>query len=356
MRCRRPHVTSAFAFPSALRERVLRRPSAHGIRDFGYARITIDAECKVEMSLSQPHHSAAAPPSESGRAAVTAEATGGLRTAIVNAATAIATSSSWVAPFVCAVTNPSHTKRPLSLFAKSSHSRYRLPCRSTGPNGVEHPRCLNQTRGDGACAGATRPRPRAFPLPCRPELQRAVRYRHEQRTFEPECHRMPVPEFGGYRICEITRVRMVVFNRHTGHDLVRAQPKLPDRTDPTSAQKTTRSSIATAYPRRVLLSARGSFRVPRGSRPAIVEATWHRWPGQWPTSATNSTERGCVRSVSLRGAAITRALRGDCPLSNVFHSVGDASGRARRLAHPPLRCGVRCPTTLSRWWQTRPSS
>src|SRR5439155_23445912 len=76
------------------------------------ARITSGGSCSSLASVGQPAQSAAAPASDSGWSAVTAELDLGSGSAAVKAATAISASSTWLSPFAVVVTNASHSKMP----------------------------------------------------------------------------------------------------------------------------------------------------------------------------------------------------------------------------------------------------
>jgi hypothetical protein len=148
LRCR-------FSLPAAL-SAFAKRVLPCAINDSPYvARTTSGAARKRSSSVDQPLQTAAAPTNDNGRSALIVDASPGSGSAAVNAETAIAASSTCVAPLAAEVTNALPDEK------SSAHRRERSPVEPevlvwiADTNCLEHPRCLHESGGQrtGASAG-----------------------------------------------------------------------------------------------------------------------------------------------------------------------------------------------------------
>jgi hypothetical protein len=111
--------------------------------------------------------------------------------------------------------------------------------RAPRPDRSEDPGCLNETRGEGPHTSPGRPRAIALATAAGTEGCCAGWDRHEQRALEPErdrASRLQLVRDGGDEVDGLE----LSYSATASRGSVRAQPKFPALTDPTSAQKTTR--------------------------------------------------------------------------------------------------------------------
>jgi len=109
--------------------------------------------------------------------------------------------------------------------------------------GREHPCRLDEASGQSAGTGTGRPRPVTLATPRSAERLGLLGHGHEQRALEAESDRAakaePICHGGG----QVRRAGGVDLSRLIPGGNPQAQPNRPDRTEPTSAQNTTRSSM-----------------------------------------------------------------------------------------------------------------
>jgi hypothetical protein len=167
-----------------------------------------------------------------------------------NAGTAIAASSTCVAPSAPPLTKASQTNSPGAELANVA--------RSTGTDRWDAVRVSLGGPRRSALPVASAPVPGACrpPFLCPPARNLATVHSegpHKQRTLEAERNTSSGCELLGHRSRQSARKRSVVVLDARGARSVRAQPKLPEFTVRTSAQRTTSSS--TRRPSHVTTSA-----------------------------------------------------------------------------------------------------